>query len=182
MLRRIVAFNARRTGVVHSERGHFVTGNVHAKAQVLHTVFGARIGIKKVCFCQFGERCAVQLEQAAVNCQVGVAVYRRRLVFAFNIRVIYPGTFSFTFLLNVMTMLFVGGRYTQWGVIISAPLLWSINVYMPDAVQKLSNYIYAALLIIVLMARPEGLITRKMVLAVKNFFKGLFKKKAGESA
>ncbi|MBQ9030165.1 MAG: branched-chain amino acid ABC transporter permease [Parasporobacterium sp.] len=102
-------------------------------------------------------------------------------VFAFNIRVIYPGTFSFTFLLNVMTMLFVGGRFTQWGVIISAPLLWSINVYMPEAVQKLSNYIFAGLLIIVLMLRPEGLVTRKMILSVKNFFKGLFKKKARET-
>ena len=101
-------------------------------------------------------------------------------IFAFNIRVIYPGTFSFTFLLNVMTMLFVGGRFTQWGVIISAPLLWSINVYMPEAVQKLSNYIFAGLLIIVLMLRPEGLVTRKMILRIKNFFKGLFRKKASE--
>ena len=73
-----------------------------------------------------------------------------------------------------MTMLFVGGRFTQWGVIISAPLLWSINVYMPESVQKLSNYIFAGLLIIVLMLRPEGLVTRKMVLQIKKFFTGLF--------
>lgn len=95
-------------------------------------------------------------------------------IFAFNIRVIYPGTFSFSFLLNVMTMLFVGGRYTQWGVIISAPVLWSLNVYVPDSVQKLSNYIYAVVLILVLMLRPEGLITRSMVLKVKTFFIQLF--------
>lgn len=95
-------------------------------------------------------------------------------IFAFNIRVIYPGTFSFSFLLNVMTMLFVGGRYTQWGVIISAPVLWSLNVYVPDSVQKLSNYIYAVVLILVLMLRPEGLITRSMVLKVKTFFVQLF--------
>ncbi len=95
-------------------------------------------------------------------------------IFAFNIRVIYPGTFSFSFLLNVMTMLFVGGRYTQWGVIISAPILWSLNVYVPDSVQKLSNYIYAVVLILVLMLRPEGLITRNMVLKVKTFFVQLF--------
>ncbi len=95
-------------------------------------------------------------------------------IFAFNIRVIYPGTFSFSFLLNVMTMLFVGGRYTQWGVIISAPILWSLNVYVPDSVQKLSNYIYAVVLILVLMLRPEGLITRNMVLKGKTFFVQLF--------
>jgi len=118
----------------------------------------------------------VALTLSSVFAAVGGAV------FAFNIRVIYPGTFSFTFLLNVMTMLFVGGRFTQWGVIISAPLLWSINVYMPEAVQKLSNYIFAGLLIIVLMLRPEGIVTRKMVLRVKNFFKGLFSKKQEEAA
>lgn len=101
-------------------------------------------------------------------------------IFAFNIRVIYPGTFSFSFLLNVMTMLFVGGRYTQWGVIISAPVLWSLNVYVPDSVQKLSNYIYAVVLILVLMLRPEGLITRSMVLKVKTFFVQLFSGKNKE--
>lgn len=95
-------------------------------------------------------------------------------LYAFNIRVLHPSTFSFTFLLNVMTMLFVGGRYTQWGVIISAPLLWSINTFMPREVQKLSNYIYAVILIVILMARPEGIVTRSMVLKVKNFFLGLF--------
>lgn len=91
-------------------------------------------------------------------------------IYAFNIRVLYPGTFSFSFLLNIMTMLFVGGRYTQWGVLISAPLLWSINTFMPTSVQKLSNYIYAVILIVILMARPEGLITRKLTHKVKMFF------------
>jgi branched-chain amino acid transport system permease protein len=110
----------------------------------------------------------VALTLSSVFAAVGGAI------FAFNIRVIYPGTFSFSFLLNVMTMLFVGGRYTQWGVIISAPVLWSLNVYVPDSVQKLSNYIYAVVLILVLMLRPEGLVTRSMILKVKTFFVNLF--------
>ena len=91
-------------------------------------------------------------------------------VYAFNMRVLYPGTFSFTFLLNIMTMLFVGGRYTQWGAIISCPLLWSISVFMPTSIQKLSNYIYAVILILILMLRPEGIVTRRMTNKVKNFF------------
>lgn len=90
-------------------------------------------------------------------------------VYAFNMRVLYPGTFSFTFLLNIMTMLFVGGRYTQWGAIISCPLLWSISVFMPTSIQKLSNYIYAVILILILMLRPEGIVTRRMTNKVKNF-------------
>ena len=88
---------------------------------------------------------------------------------AFNMRVLYPGTFSFTFLVNIMTMLFVGGRYTQWGAIISCPLLWSISVFMPTSIQKLSNYIYAVILILILMLRPEGIVTRRMTNKVKNF-------------
>ena len=91
-------------------------------------------------------------------------------VYAFNMRVLYPGTFSFTFLLNIMTMLFVGGRYTQWGAIISCPLLWSISVFMPTSIQKLSNAIYAVILILILMLRPEGIVTRRMTNKVKNFF------------
>lgn len=103
-------------------------------------------------------------------------------LYAFNIRVLYPGTFSFSFLLNIMTMLFVGGRYTQWGVIISAPLLWTINTFMPASVQKLSNYIYAVILIVILMARPEGIVTRSMTHKVKNFVcTKLLRRSAGDS-
>ncbi len=102
------------------------------------------------------------------------------VIYAFNLRLVYPDAFSFSFLLNMMTMLFVGGRYTQWGVLISAPVLWTINTFMPRSVQRLSNYIYAAILIIILMARPEGLITRGMVQKVKLFFTGLFGKNSGK--
>lgn len=98
------------------------------------------------------------------------------VIYAFNLRLVYPDAFGFSFLLNVMTMLFVGGRYTQWGVIISAPALWAISTYMPKSVQKLSNYIYAVILIAVLMARPEGIVTRGMVLKVKQFFTKLFRR------
>lgn len=105
------------------------------------------------------------LTLCSVFSSVGGALY------AFNIRVLYPGTFSFSFLLNIMTMLFVGGRYTQWGVIISAPLLWTINTFMPTGVQKLSNYIYAVILIVILMVRPEGIVTRKMTYGVASFMK-----------
>lgn len=117
------------------------------------------------------------LTLSAVFASVAGAIY------AFNIRVLYPGTFSFSFLLNIMTMLFVGGRYTQWGVIISAPLLWTINTFTPTAVQELSNYIYAAILIIILMVRPEGIVTRKMIHVINTFFheKVLAKLKKKES-
>lgn len=105
------------------------------------------------------------LTLSSVFCAAAGALY------AFNMRVLYPGTFSFTFLLNIMTMLFVGGRYTQWGVLISAPLLWAISSFAPQSIQKLSNYIYAVILIVILMVRPEGIITRKMTHKLSLFVK-----------
>lgn len=105
------------------------------------------------------------LTLSSVFCAAAGAIY------AFNMRVLYPGTFSFTFLLNIMTMLFVGGRYTQWGVLISAPLLWAISSFAPQSIQKLSNYIYAVILIVILMVRPEGIITRKMTHKLSLFVK-----------
>ena len=105
------------------------------------------------------------LTLSSVFCAAAGAIY------AFNMRVLYPGTFSFTFLLNIMTMLFVGGRYTQWGVLISAPLLWAISSSAPQSIQKLSNYIYAVILIVILMVRPEGIITRKMTHKLSLFVK-----------
>lgn len=108
------------------------------------------------------------LTLSSVFCAAAGAIY------AFNMRVLYPGTFSFTFLLNIMTMLFVGGRYTQWGVLISAPLLWSITSFAPTSIQKLSNYIYAVILIVILMVRPEGIVTRKMTHKLSLFVKSKF--------
>lgn len=107
----------------------------------------------------------LSLTLSSVFCAAAGAIY------AFNMRVLYPGTFSFTFLLNIMTMLFVGGRYTQWGVLISAPLLWAITSFAPTPIQKLSNYIYAIVLIVILMVRPEGIVTRKMTHKLSLFVK-----------
>ncbi len=102
-------------------------------------------------------------------------------LFTYNIRVIYPKTFGFSLLLNVMTMLFVGGRYTQWGILISAPLLWGMSVLLPPELAQMSKFIYAALLIIILMVRPEGIVTRSMIHKINGFFNRLFRKAAPEA-
>ncbi|SHJ14785.1 branched-chain amino acid ABC transporter permease [Parasporobacterium paucivorans] len=91
-------------------------------------------------------------------------------IYAFNMRIIYPETFGFSLLLSVMTMLFVGGRYTQWGMFISVPLLWGINKWIPSSLAIYAQIIYGVILIVILMARPEGLVTRKMVAGVGRVF------------
>lgn len=96
-------------------------------------------------------------------------------LYTYNMRVIYPETFGFSLLLSVMTMLFVGGRYTQWGMLISVPLLWGFSKWMPKSLSVYSQILYGIILILVLMLRPEGLITRKLTAGIKNIF---IKKKA----
>ena len=91
-------------------------------------------------------------------------------IYTFNMRVIYPDTFGFSLLLSVMTMLFVGGRYTQWGMVVSVPLLWGLSKWMPDSVSMYTQIIYGVVLIVILMARPEGIITRKFAAKIASIF------------
>ncbi len=94
------------------------------------------------------------------------------VIYAFQMRVVYPETFGFSMLLNIMTMMFVGGRYTQWGMLISVPILWGLNKWIPSELAIYAQIIYGVILIIVLMAFPEGIITRNLLRRIKNLFTG----------
>lgn len=100
------------------------------------------------------------------------------VIYAFQMRVVYPETFGFSMLLNIMTMMFVGGRYTQWGMLISVPILWGLNKWIPSELAIYAQIIYGVILIIVLMAFPEGIVTRNLLRRIKNLFTG---KKAAEA-
>lgn len=100
------------------------------------------------------------------------------VIYAFNMRVIRPDTFGFSLLLSTMTMLFVGGRYTQFGALISVPILWGLSSWMPDSMVKFTQIIFGTLLILVLTLRPEGLISPGMVYMIGNLAKGRKKKAA----
>ncbi|MFP3154712.1 branched-chain amino acid ABC transporter permease [Lachnospiraceae bacterium ZAX-1] len=92
------------------------------------------------------------------------------VVYAFNMRVIRPDTFGFSLLLSGTTMLFIGGRYTQFGALLSVPILWGLPGWMPTNFVKFTQIIYGALLILVLTLRPEGLITRKFIHKISLLF------------
>lgn len=92
------------------------------------------------------------------------------VIFAFSLGAMYPNTFSFSLLLSTVTMLFIGGRYTMWGAIISAPILYGLPQWLPDAMSAYANYIMGVLLVVMLMARPQGLITRGLL---RNIVKGI---------
>lgn len=83
--------------------------------------------------------------------------------YAFTVQSILAQNFSFSLLLTIMAMLFIGGRYTMWGVLVSAPVLWAIQLWFPASIAKFTNIFYGALLVIILVIRPEGIISREML-------------------
>jgi branched-chain amino acid transport system permease protein len=99
--------------------------------------------------------------------------------YAFAVGTINPDMFGFTILLNAMAMLFIGGRYTMWGIIISAPILWGLPLWVPPSVSPYMNLIIGALLVITLMVRPEGIVTREMIQNLVMWSKSWFKKNKG---
>lgn len=85
------------------------------------------------------------------------------VIFTFNLRTIHPEVFGFPLLLSSTAMLFIGGRYTMWGGIVSVPVLWGLPQWVPSEVAQYTNIFYGALLVLMLIVRPEGIVTRNML-------------------
>ena len=85
------------------------------------------------------------------------------VIYAVAVRTIYPSTFNFSLLLYIWTMLFIGGRYTMWGTLIAAPILWGLPSWVPSEVAEYTKIVYGAILVIVITMRPEGVISRRLL-------------------
>jgi branched-chain amino acid transport system permease protein len=85
------------------------------------------------------------------------------VLYLYVTRSISPGFITFYNLGLFMTILFVGGYTTQWGVLIAAPILWGLPLIMPEALQSWKNVFYALILILILILKPEGIITRPLL-------------------
>lgn len=103
------------------------------------------------------------------------------VLYAFTIQALTPDSFGFALLLNTMAMLFIGGRYTMWGAIISVPILWGLPTWSPTAVAPYVNMIMGALLVITLVVRPEGIVSREMIQGLKFLFVSRLKQPGKES-
>jgi branched-chain amino acid transport system permease protein len=88
------------------------------------------------------------------------------VLYAFIYRNIGPDFFGFALIGTYMTILFVGGYATPWGTLIAAPVLYGVPAILPSALASWTIVIYGGLLMIVLVARPEGLVTRKLVSSI----------------
>lgn len=95
------------------------------------------------------------------------------VLYAYTMGGVFPEAFSMSFMMNAITIVVLGGMYTMWGVIISAPVLWSISHFLPENMTGLSVIVYGLLLITVLLVRPSGVIDRKMTKKIYVFTKKL---------
>jgi branched-chain amino acid transport system permease protein len=92
------------------------------------------------------------------------------VLYGFIYRSFHLDFFTFALIGVYMTALFVGGYTTQWGSLITAPILYGIPLLFPLQVQSWRIVIYGVLLIVVLELKPEGFITRKFVHSIETKF------------
>jgi branched-chain amino acid transport system permease protein len=85
--------------------------------------------------------------------------------------------FGFALVGIFMTVIFVGGYATQWGTVLLAPILYGVPLLFPSWLQAWRIVIYGALLILVLVLKPEGFVTRRRVYSIETFLSGKRKKR-----
>ena len=89
------------------------------------------------------------------------------VLFAFYQGSVVVSQFS-PLMLTVFVFIFIGGVNTMWGVLLSTPILWAFYVFLPRDVAAFKDTIYGALLIIVMVFLPNGLITRSLIRSIRN--------------
>jgi branched-chain amino acid transport system permease protein len=84
---------------------------------------------------------------------------------------------SFHFLVSTMAILYVilGGMYTFWGAVVGA-IIFSILPEMLRFMQDWRLSLYGAVLVLMLIFRPSGIITPIMVRRVEGLLSAIFRK------
>jgi branched-chain amino acid transport system permease protein len=90
------------------------------------------------------------------------------VLYAFIYKSLHPDFFTFQLVGICMTVIFVGGYATQWGSLVVAPILYGVPMLLPSAVQAWRIVIYGVALILVLVLKPEGFVTRRFVVNVER--------------
>lgn len=91
--------------------------------------------------------------------------------YAFLVGSLFPDFFSFPLVGTLMTILFIGGYTTMWGTLFSSLLLGGIPIFLPSSISSWRVLIYGVLLVSIILIRPKGLVTRKMVWRIGEFTK-----------
>jgi branched-chain amino acid transport system permease protein len=99
------------------------------------------------------------------------------VMYGFIYKSLYRDFFSFSLVGIAMTIIFVGGYATLWGPLILAPILTGIPLLFPSAIQEWRIVIYGAVLILVLVLKPEGFVTRRFVRSIESYLSGSRKRR-----
>jgi branched-chain amino acid transport system permease protein len=84
------------------------------------------------------------------------------VIYGFIYRSFHLDFFTFHLVGIFMTVIFVGGYATMWGTVLAAPALYGLSLILPPEVASWRIVIYGAILIAVLVLKPEGFITRRL--------------------
>jgi len=98
------------------------------------------------------------------------------VIYGFIYRSFHLDFFTFHLVGLFMTIIFVGGYATMWGVVVAAPALYGLTLLFPPAVASWRIVIYGAILVAVLVLKPEGFITRRLVLNLERLLSSQRKK------
>jgi branched-chain amino acid transport system permease protein len=90
------------------------------------------------------------------------------VIYGFIFRSYHLDFFTFHLVGIFMTVIFVGGYATMWGTVIAAPALYGLTLILPDEVASWRIVIYGAILVAVLVLKPEGFITRRVAYRVES--------------
>lgn len=90
-------------------------------------------------------------------------------IYTFSLGTVHPEIFGFGQLLYAFTIIMVGGRHTPWGMLFFAPILWLIPEFVPAAIGKYRNFIFGTIIILCLLIKPKGVITKEVVSKTERF-------------
>ena len=112
----------------------------------------------------------VNVKNLGMFCQIiaGAIGGMAGVLYAFLIGSLFPEFFTFHIIGALMCMLFVGGYTNMWGVLVSAPILGGLPLLLPSAVASWRQVIYGVLLVLIILLRPEGLISKRMLSSLKR--------------
>jgi len=98
------------------------------------------------------------------------------VIYGFLYRSFHLDFFTFHLVGLFMTIIFVGGYATMWGVVVAAPALYGLTLLFPPEVASWRIVIYGAILVAVLVLKPEGFVTRRLVLNLERLLSSQRKK------
>lgn len=91
------------------------------------------------------------------------------VLYGFIFKSFHLDYFTFHLVGILMTVIFVGGYATLWGVVLAAPVLYGAPLLFPPEIASWRIVIYGVLLILVLVLKPEGFITPRFVYMIETF-------------